>query len=191
MIPKRVPLAPRVWCESGGSFSKHKKHFCDTSRVWRPRSGPRTTTTTQKYRKFTYTFVVLESTCFAVQKIGGRFCVAWHGVSSPSRIARGRRGFWNFFVFSSEFAFRRGEARGNVTEMLRALEKVTTLTHSRGVDVATLARNGLSQSKEQRNVVNSRRKPEAPLAFYENSQRFFAFGFVTARFVREWQHRHH
>ena len=41
-------------------------------------------------------------------------------------------------------------------DMLRALEKVTTLTHFRGVDVATLARKGRSQKKNSHPHVNYR-----------------------------------
>ena len=44
-------------------------------------------------REFTYTFVVLETMCFTVQKIAGRFRLAFYGVSSLSRIARRRRTF--------------------------------------------------------------------------------------------------
>ena len=47
-------------------------------------------------------------------------------------------------------------------EMLKALAQVTPLTHSRGVDGATLARYGRSQSKNPPPLVNYRWKTEAP-----------------------------
>ena len=55
-------------------------------------------------------------------------------------------------------------------DMLRALEKVTTLTHFRGVDVATLARKGWSQTKNSSPPVNydkERRRLRFPSIIYE------------------------
>ena len=74
-------------------------------------------------------------------------------------------------------------------DMLRALEKETTLTHFRGVDVATLAREGRSHKKKSLSHVNYQWIRATVHGSIGNLRVDGIFSFVTGLFVREWRHR--
>ena len=92
-VEKRAQTTTTLSCESGGWFLIPKSLVFETSRVLAPAFGRKVTTTTVWTCRRTYIRVEPDMTCFTVQKVAGRFRLAFYGVSSRSRIARRRRTF--------------------------------------------------------------------------------------------------